>query len=110
VSSEAGELDHIGDARLSQEQRGLARVPERGFVATLKKELIRRRSWPTRAELRTAVFGSIESFDNAQTALVRWGCSPPADYENSTLGRVGPRLAAPRLASINKDSEKTAQT
>jgi len=80
------------------------------FFATLKKELIRRRSWPTRAELRTAVFGSIESFDNAQTALVRWGCSPPADYENSTLGRVGPRLAAPRLASINKDSEKTAQT
>jgi hypothetical protein len=29
------------------------------FFATLKKELIRRRSWPTREELRTAVFDYI---------------------------------------------------
>ena len=32
------------------------------FFATLKKELIYRRSWPTKAELRTEVFDYIEAF------------------------------------------------
>jgi transposase InsO family protein len=32
------------------------------FFATLKKELIRRQSWPTRSALRTAVFEYIEIF------------------------------------------------
>jgi transposase InsO family protein len=34
------------------------------FFATLKKELIHRRSWPDRAELRTEVFDYIEAFYN----------------------------------------------
>ena len=80
------------------------------FFATLKKELIRRRSWPTRAELRTAVFDSIEIFYNATRRHSTLGMLSPADYENSTLGRDEPRLAATRLASINKDSEKTEKT
>jgi putative transposase len=80
------------------------------FFATLKKELIRRQSWPTRAELRTAVFDYIEIFYNATRRHSTLGMLSPADYENSTLGHDGPRLAATRLASINKDSEKTAET
>jgi putative transposase len=36
------------------------------FFATLKKELIHRRSWPTKAELRTEVFDYIEVFYNRQ--------------------------------------------
>jgi putative transposase len=36
------------------------------FFATLKKELIRRQSWPSRAELRTAVFDYVEIFYNAR--------------------------------------------
>ena len=80
------------------------------FFATLKKELIRRRSWPTRAELRTAVFDYIEIFYNATRRHSTLGMLSPADYENSTLGRDGPRLAATRLAPINKDSEKTEET
>lgn len=36
------------------------------FFATLKKELIHRRSWPTKAELRTEVFEYIEVFYNRQ--------------------------------------------
>ena len=32
--------------------------------ATLKKDLIHRRSWPTKPEARTAVFGYIETFYN----------------------------------------------
>jgi putative transposase len=80
------------------------------FFATLKKELIRRQSWPTRAELRTAVFDYIEIFYNATRRHSTLGMLSPADYENSTLGRDGPELAATRLTSINKDSEKTQQT
>ena len=80
------------------------------FFATLKKELIRRRSWPTRAELRTAVFDYIEIFYNATRRHSTLGMLSPADYEKSTLGRDGPRLAATRLASIDKDSEKTEET
>ena len=34
------------------------------FHASLKKDLIHRRSWPTKAEARTAVFGYIETFYN----------------------------------------------
>jgi putative transposase len=36
------------------------------FHATLKRELVHRRPWPTRAELKTAVFGYIEGFYNAR--------------------------------------------
>jgi transposase InsO family protein len=34
------------------------------FHATLKKDLINRRSWPTKAEVRTAMFEYIETFSN----------------------------------------------
>jgi len=36
------------------------------FFATIKKELIHRRSWPTKAELRTEVFDYIEVFYNRE--------------------------------------------
>jgi putative transposase len=36
--------------------------PHESFHASLKKDLIRRRSWPTKAEARTAVFEYIEAF------------------------------------------------
>jgi putative transposase len=36
------------------------------FFATLKKELIRRRSWPTRRELQSAAFDYIEVFYNRE--------------------------------------------
>jgi putative transposase len=39
------------------------------FFATLKKELIHRRSWPLKAELRTEVFDYIEVFYNRQRGV-----------------------------------------
>ena len=36
------------------------------FFATLKKELVRRRSWPNRRELQSAVFDYIETFYNRE--------------------------------------------
>ncbi len=69
------------------------------FFATLKKELIHRRSWPTKAELRTEVFDYIEVFYNRQRRHSTLGQRSPADYENSTLSPDGPINAASRLAS-----------
>ncbi len=72
------------------------------FFATLKKELIHRRSWPTKAELRTEVFDYIEVFYNRQRRHKTLGQRSPADFENSTLAPNGASLAASRLASPNK--------
>jgi putative transposase len=69
------------------------------FFATLKKELIRRRSWPTKTELRTEVFDYIEVFYNRQRRHSTLGQRSPVDYKNSTLRRDGPIDAASRLPS-----------
>jgi putative transposase len=55
------------------------------FFATLKKELIHRRAWPTRAELRTEVFDYIETFYNRRRRHSTLGHRSPADYENMPL-------------------------
>jgi putative transposase len=72
------------------------------FFATLKKELIHRRSWPTKAQLRTEVFDYIEVFYNRQRRHGTLGQLSPADFENRTLITDGASLAASRLASPNK--------
>jgi putative transposase len=54
------------------------------FFATLKKELIRRQSWPTRAELRTAVFDYIEIFYNATRRHSTLGMLSPIQFEMIT--------------------------
>jgi putative transposase len=52
------------------------------FFATLKKELIHRRSWPSRRELSTAVFEYIEAFYNRDRRHSTLGMHSPADFEN----------------------------
>ena len=54
------------------------------FFATLKKELINRRSWPTKTELRTELFDYIEVFYNRQRRHSTLGQLSPADYEKIT--------------------------
>ena len=68
------------------------------FFATLKKELTRRRSWPTRRELQSAVFAWIEGWYNRRRLHSTLGMRSPADYENDALGQPRPGLAASRLA------------
>jgi putative transposase len=51
------------------------------FFATLKKELVNRRTWPSRLELRSAVFEYIEAFDNRQRRHSTLNMLSPADYE-----------------------------
>ena len=47
------------------------------FFATLKKELVHRRSWPTRHELSSEVFEYIEAFYNRIRRHSTLGCSRP---------------------------------
>jgi putative transposase len=74
------------------------------FHATIKKDLIHRRSWPTKTEARTAVFDYIEAFYNRQRRHSRLGMLSPADYENRTRMSDGASLAATRLAPTNQIS------
>jgi putative transposase len=69
------------------------------FFATLKKELIHRRSWPTKAKLRTEVFDYIEVFYNRQRRHSTLGQLSPTQFEARTLSLPGSALAASRLAS-----------
>jgi putative transposase len=80
------------------------------FYATIKKDLIHRRSWPTKAETRTAVFGYIEAFYNRRRRHSRLGMLSPVDFENDTIRSADPGLAASRLASLYRNSDTTTTT
>jgi putative transposase len=73
------------------------------FFATLKKELVHRRSWPTRRELTSEVFEYIEAFYNRTRRHSTLEYLSPADYENRTLIDPGASLAASRLASPHQE-------
>jgi len=65
------------------------------FFATIKKELIHRRSWPTRAELSTEVFDYIAIFYNRQRRHSTLGQRSPVDYEMVTRSDTGPSGSTP---------------
>jgi putative transposase len=54
------------------------------FFATLKKELVHRRSWPTRRELTGEVFEFVEGFYNATRRHSTLGYLSPAQFETDT--------------------------
>jgi putative transposase len=80
------------------------------FHATLKKDLIHRRSWPTKAEARTAVFNYIEAFYNRRRRHSLLGMLSPVEFENGTLSPDGASLAASRLASTDQMEYKSTST
>ena len=60
-------------------------VTEAGADAVLlKSDLVDRRSWPTKGELRTAVFDYIECFYNRQRRHSSLDYLSPAEYEKIT--------------------------
>jgi putative transposase len=72
------------------------------FHATIKKDLIHRRSWPTKAQARVAIFEYIEGFYNRRRRHSRLGMLSPVDYENRTLMTGRTSLAASRLAPTDR--------
>ena len=51
------------------------------FFASLKTELVDRRSWPTRQEARLAIYEYIEGWYNPRRRHSALGYLSPADYE-----------------------------
>jgi putative transposase len=80
------------------------------FHATLKKDLINRRSWPTKTEARTAIFDYVETFYNRQRRHSRLGMLSPVAFETSTLRPDGAEDAASRLASHDQISLTSTTT
>jgi putative transposase len=72
------------------------------FFASLKKEKLNRRAWPTRQAARNAVFAWIEGWYNRRRLHSTLGYLSPADYENRTLIDGGTSLAAARLAPTSE--------
>ena len=58
------------------------------FFATFKKELINRRSWPTKGEARSAIFEWIEVFYNRTRIHTTLGGYAPEELESLRLSRA----------------------
>jgi putative transposase len=58
------------------------------FFATLKKELVHRRSWPTRRELISEVFEFVEGFYNTTRRHSTLGYLSPAQFETTTTIKI----------------------
>jgi putative transposase len=63
------------------------------FFATLKRELVDRRAWPTRAGLRRALFSYIEGWYNTRRLHSSLGYLSPAEFE-ATIHHNADRQAA----------------
>ncbi len=72
------------------------------FHSTLKRELVHPRPWPTRAELKTAVFEYIEGFYNTTRRHSTIGHLSPAQYEEGRLPvDITSRLSTPAVELHN---------
>ncbi len=59
------------------------------FFATLKKELVNRRTWPSRLELQSAAFEYIEALYNRRRRHSTLGMLSPVAYEELRLSPLG---------------------
>lgn len=83
TSADYGEFARANGVVLSVGRKGDCwdNAVAESFFATIKRELIDTRAWPTRAELRTAIFGYIEGWYNTRRLHSSLGYLSPADYE-----------------------------
>jgi putative transposase len=87
VSLAFGRAERQAGIAVSMGSRGDAydNAVAESFFATLKKELVNRRSWPSRLELQSAVFEYIEAFYNRQRRHSTLGMPSPTTYEQLRL-------------------------
>jgi putative transposase len=91
VSLAFGERCKEAGIDLSMTQGGspLDNAVAESFFATLKRELVDRYSWPTREDLRVAVFEWIEVFYNRQRIHTSLNYASPEEFENLSLNQLG---------------------
>lgn len=63
-------------------------APAESFVATLKTELLHRRSWPTREAARVAIFDYVECFYNPKRRHCALGYLSPVEYEEGRMAEA----------------------
>ena len=87
VSLIFGERCRDAGVRLSMGSKGDAydNAVAESFFASLEKDLLRRRSFPTRDEARTAIFDDIETFYNPIRLHSTLGYLSPVEYEKMKM-------------------------
>jgi putative transposase len=105
-----GQRCHQAGIDRSMDARGCAmdNAVSEAFFASLKKEKLNRRAWPTRRDARNAVFAWIEGWYNRRRLHSTLGYLSPLDYENRTLAHDGASLAASRLAHSHRMTKEKA--
>ena len=90
VSLAFGERCREAGIDLSMTQGGspLDNAVAESFFATLKRELVDRYSWPTRSDLRVAVFEWIEVFYNRQRLHSTLDYATPEEFESLSLNQL----------------------
>jgi hypothetical protein len=79
------------------------------FFAMLKKELVNRRSWPSRLELQSAVFEYIEAFYNRHRRHSTLGMVSPAEYEQTHTTAISSKIKQPTTYLNNPVSSEPGQ-
>ena len=94
VSLGFGQAAHDAGIALSMGSTGDAydNAVAESFFATLKKELVHRRSWPTRRELGSAVFEYIEAFYNRERRHSTLDMVSPAEYEHNQENAISIKI------------------
>jgi putative transposase len=75
------------DVSMGSKGSALDNAVAESFFATLKRELVNRYSWPTKADARVAIFEWIEVFYNRQRLHTTIGFATPHEYENLPRSR-----------------------
>jgi len=90
VSLAFGERCREAGIDLSMTQGGshLDNAVAESFFATLKRELVDRYSWPTRSDLRVAIFEWIEVFYNRQRLHSTLNYATPEEFESLSLNQL----------------------
>jgi putative transposase len=76
------------DLSMTQGGSPLDNAVAESFFATLKRELVDRYSWPTRSDLRVAIFEWIEVFYNRQRLHTTLNYASPEEFENLSLNQL----------------------
>jgi putative transposase len=97
VSLAFGRAAHQAGIAISMGSRGDAydNAVAETFFATLKKELVNRRTWPSRLDLQSAVFEYIEAFYNRQRRHSTLSMLSPAEYEQTHTTATSIKIKQP---------------